>query len=66
VYQIIALLPLNYPQFSERLSNIWCFYEAFLTQTQLLNTKPIRELANTFNNLKVSNPFNWANAMHVG
>jgi len=42
-------------QFSERLSNIWCFYEAFLTQTQLSNTKPIRELANTFNTLKKLN-----------
>ena len=41
-------------QFSESLNRIWCYYESFLGQTQLLNVEPLRELANMFNNLKVS------------
>lgn len=41
-------------QFVDALSKIWCYYEAFLGQTQMLNADPIRELANSFTNLKVS------------
>ena len=43
-----------HPQFSDSLNRIWCYYESFLGQTQLLNVEPLRELANMFNNLKVS------------
>lgn len=35
------------------LGKIWCYYEAFLGQTLLLNAEPIRELAKSFTNLKV-------------
>jgi hypothetical protein len=38
-------------KFVESLSKIWCYYEAFLGQTQMLNATPIRELANTFTGL---------------
>jgi hypothetical protein len=35
-------------QFVDSLNKIWCYYEAFLGQTQMLNANPIRELANNF------------------
>ena len=41
-------------QFVESLTKIWCYYEAFLGQTQMLNATPIRELANNFLGLTVS------------
>ena len=37
----------------DSLSKIWCYYEAFLGQTQMLNAAPIRELANNFTGLTV-------------
>lgn len=41
-------------QFVDVLNKIWCYYEAFLGQTQMLNATPIRELANKFLGLTVS------------
>lgn len=49
----LLLACLSVPQFSEALNSIWCYYEAFLGQTLMLNAEPIRDLANTFINLKV-------------
>lgn len=40
-------------QFVDALNKIWCYYEAFLGQTQMLNATPIRELANNFHGLTV-------------
>jgi hypothetical protein len=37
----------------DSLNKIWCYYEAFLGQTQMLNANPIRELANNFLGLAV-------------
>ena len=33
---------------------MWCYYDMFLGQTKMVNIGPIRELAATFLNLKVS------------
>ena len=44
-------------QFSEELSKIWRYYDAFLTQTEMLHIGPFHELANSFVNLKVWHPF---------
>ena len=40
-------------QFVDSLNKIWCYYEAFLGQTQMLNAAPVRELANNFLGLTV-------------
>lgn len=45
--------PTHTHQFVDSLSKIWCYYEAFLGQTQMLNATPVRELANNFLGLKV-------------
>ena len=44
----------THTQFVDSLNKIWCYYEAFLGQTQMLNANPIRELANNFLGLVVS------------
>lgn len=41
-------------QFSDELSKIWRYYDAFLTQTEMLHIGPFQELANSFVNLKVT------------
>ena len=53
---IFIVFCLSFPflsQFSDELSKIWRYYDAFLTQTEMLHIGPFHELANSFVNLKV-------------
>ena len=57
---VFYCLCLSFPflsQFSDELSKIWRYYDAFLTQTEMLHIGPFHELANSFVNLKVCQPF---------
>ena len=43
-------------QFVEELNRMWCYYEAFLGQTELIAVDPVRRFAKSFSTLKVSQP----------
>ena len=58
VFTICLSLSFAFPlQFSEELSKIWRYYDAFLAQTEMLHIGPFHELANSFVNLKVCQPY---------
>ena len=45
--------PFTHPQFAESLNRIWCYYDAFLSQTLMITVEPIKKLSKTFAKLKV-------------